>query len=267
MRGVSVAGIGTSLYLPDLKVTIDLAQGLQPMIKPKTFLITHAHMDHASGIPYVISQKALIKAPPATFYMPAVMVEPLQNIMKEWQKIDQHEYTFELLGVEAGNKYSLDSHHDFKPFKTFHRVPSLGYTIFERRNKLKREYLELSQDEIVEFKDKGVKLTEENSLPIFSYTGDTTMDFWNHNPEVLESKVLFMEVTYWDTKKSIEEARQWGHIHLFEVIDRLDDFKGEKLVFTHLSSRYSIEYARSVLQKNIPKKHWDKVDIFPRSSL
>jgi ribonuclease Z len=243
-------------------VTIDVAQGLQPMVKPKTFLITHAHMDHASGIPYIISQKALIKAPPATFYMPQVMVEPLNNIMKEWEKIDQHEYTFEFLGVDIGQKYSLDDHHYFKPFKTFHRVPSLGYTIFESRKKLKPEYLKLSQDEIVDFKNKGVELTEEISLPIFSYTGDTTMDFWSHNPQVLESKVLFMEVTYWDLKKSVEESRKWGHIHLFEVIDRLDDFKGEKIVFTHISSRYSIEYARSILKKSIPKKHWDKVDIF-----
>lgn len=236
------------------------------MAKPKTFLITHAHMDHAAGIPYIISQKALIKAPPATFYMHPEMVEPMENIMKEWLKIDGHQYTFEFLPVEVGVKYQLDNNHYFKPFKTFHRVPSVGYTIFETRKKLKTEFLNSTQQEILDQKSRGVELTEEISLPMFSYTGDTTMDFWSANPEVLTSKVLFMEVTYWDTKKSIDEAREWGHIHLYEVIDRLDDFKGEKIVFTHLSSRYSVEYARSILQKEVPKRHWDKIDIFPGST-
>ncbi len=266
VQGVSAAGIGTSLYLPELKVTIDVAQGIQPLARPKTFLITHAHMDHAAGIPYIISQKALIKAPPATFYMPEVMVEPLKNVMKEWFKIDGHEYTFEFLPVEPGIKYGLGNNHYFKPFKTFHRIPSVGYTIFETRHKLKQEFANLSQKEILDIKSRGEELTEEISLPIFSYTGDTTMDFWKANSEVLNSRVLFMEVTYWDTKKSVDDARKWGHIHLYEVIDRLDEFKGEKIVFTHLSSRYSVEYAKTILQKHIPKRHWNKVDIFPQST-
>ncbi len=90
------------------------------------------------------------------------------------------------------------------------------------------------------------------------------MKFWDENPEVLKSKVLFMEVTYWDKKKSVETAREWGHIHLDEVIDRMDDFKGEKLVFTHISSRYTPEYARKLLFERVPKVYHDMVDIFPQ---
>jgi len=221
-------------------------------------------MDHASGIPYVVSQKALIKAPVPTFYMPEVMLGPMTNILKEYQKIDSHEYEVDFRGIEIGKEYYFDKVHSFKPFKTFHRVPSCGYTVFENRKRLKKEFQNLSESEIIKLKKQKIEFTEEYSLPVFSYTGDTTMKFWDENPEVLKSKVLFMEVTYWDKKKSVETAQEWGHIHLDEVIDRIDDFKGEKLVFTHISSRYTLEYARRLLMERVPKKYHDLIDIFPQ---
>lgn len=263
MNGVSVAGQGTCFFLPESCVAIDVAQGLPFSFRAKNFLITHAHMDHASGIPYVVSQKALIKAPQPTFYMPPEMLDSMKNIIYEWQKIDGHEYEFNFKSVETGKTYELDKIHTFKPFKTFHRVPSVGYTVCETRKKLKKEFEVATQGEIVRLKRSGMELTEDIEIPLFSYTGDTTMKFWDQNPEVLKSKILFMEVTYWDKKKSVETAQEWGHIHLDEVIDRIADFKGEKLVFTHISSRYSIEYVRKLLQERVPKKYHDIVDVFP----
>lgn len=263
VNGVSVAGMGTCLYLPEIAVSIDVAQGLPFSFKSKNFLITHAHMDHASGIPYVVSQKALIKTQQPTFYMPESMVDSMGKILKEWQKIDGHEYDFDFRGVKAGEEYALDKIHSFKPFQTFHRVPSVGYTIFENRKKLKKEFQNLSEQEIVKLKKQNVDLTENISFPMFSYTGDTKMEFWGKNPEVLRSKILFMEVTYWDQKKSVKTAQEWGHIHLDEVIDRLDEFKGEKLVFTHISSRYTPEYAKKLILERVPKRYHDLVVIFP----
>lgn len=255
--------MGTCLFLPELCISIDVAQGLPFSFKSKNFLITHAHMDHASGIPYVISQKALVKAPTPTFYMPENMIEPMTKILYEWQKIDGHEYQFDFRSAKVGKIYELDKIHSFKPFKTFHRVPSMGYTIFENRKKLKKEFEYTSQAEIVQFKKSGMELTENISIPIFSYTGDTTMEFWDKNPEVLNSKILFMEVTYWDKKKTIKDAHEWGHIHLDEVIERLEEFKGEKLVFTHISSRYSPEYANKILFEKVPSQYHEKIATFP----
>jgi ribonuclease Z len=241
-----------------------VAQGLPHTFKAKTFLITHAHLDHASGIPYLISQKTLLKMKPATFYMPSAMMPSMKNIMHEWEKIDGHTYSFEFAEAKVGEEIELTPHCFFKPFKTFHRVPSVGYTIFEKRKKLKPEFADKKDREFVKMKNEGVEFTDMVKTPIFAYTGDTKIEFWEENPEVLQSKILFVEVTYLDQKKTVNDAREWGHIHLDEILPLLPEFKGEKLVFTHISSRYQGKFTQQVLQEKIPKEFHSKVDFFPR---
>ena len=73
-----------------------------------------------------------------------------------------------------------------------------------------------------------------------------------------------MEVTYIDEKKSVQNARDWGHIHLDELLPRLPFFEGEKILLTHLSSRHSIEGCERILDKRVPKGLRDKVAVFPR---
>ncbi len=262
VTGVSVAGIGTCLYLPEIGTCLDVAQGLNFAFPAKNFLITHPHMDHAAGIPYLISQKALLKQSPPIFYMPQPMIAPLIKIIAEWSKIEGHHYEFEFLATTPTLCYKLQEPYSFIPFETFHRTPSQGYTIYETRKKLKKEFQSKKESEILELKNKGIEVSEPVHLPIFSYTGDTQIEFWKKNPEVLKSKILFVETTYWDDKKSIMSAREWGHIHFDEILPLLFQFKGEKLVFMHISSRYRPEYIYKIIKSQIPQDLQQKVDLF-----
>ncbi len=195
--------------------------------------------------------------------MPKSMIEPMKRIMHEWEAMDGHEYEYYFNEAVVGKEYELSKSTYFIPFQTLHRVPSCGYTLFEKKRKLKAEFANLKEKEILELKKKKTEFTEIVNTPIFSYTGDTQIEFWKENPEVLKSKVLFLEATYIDEQKKISSARDWGHTHLLELLPLLGDFQGEKLVITHVSSRYSPKAIKAVLDQKIPPNLQGKIDFFP----
>ena len=59
-------------------------------------------------------------------------------------------------------------------FATTHTIPSLGYVVWERRNKLKEEYHGLPGDKIRDLRLSGVEVTREVRTPLLAYTGDTS---------------------------------------------------------------------------------------------
>jgi ribonuclease Z len=72
-----------------------------------------------------------------------------------------------------------------------------------------------------------------------------------------------MESTYLDDRKTIANAREWGHTHLDEIIPRLDEIESEQIVLIHISSRYSDAEALRLIKSRIPEKHHDRIVIFP----
>lgn len=257
--GKSAAGVGTSLIFPEMDFCFDVAQGTSKHVPLKHYLISHGHMDHAAGIPYIASQKSMNHLPPGTFYMPSEMVEPLTSIMKTWMKLENFEYPFNFVGVEPDREYPLKGDLFFKAFPTVHRIQSLGYTIFRRTRKLKEDLSKAGREELIRRRESGEGIHEFTDTPLLSFTGDTKIEFLESRPWVLKSKVLFVETTYLDQKKSIEEARTWGHIHLDELIPHLPRLECEKIVLIHFSRRYSRRDIQEILSKKIPKEFRERV--------
>lgn len=261
--GYTVAGVTTSIAFPEADVCFDVAQGLPFQIPYPNILISHGHMDHASGLPYLIAMKSMTSQAVPQVYMPESLVKPMSEIMRIWAGIDQHTYKFQFFGVQNGRDYQLKAPYFFRPFPTYHRVPSHGYTIFEKKKHLKPEYRALAPQDLGKLRKDGVALDEHVNEPIVSFTGDSKIEFLD-TPDVRNSKVLFMEVTYWDAKKPVSNAREWGHIHLDEVIPRLESLKCEKIVFIHASARYSTPYLKEILEARIPEHLKSRVVLFPR---
>ncbi len=262
-EGLSLSGIRTAIAMPALGICFDVAQGFPFTLNMKKFFISHGHLDHAAGIPYIISQKSMRQEAAPTFYMPTSLIEPMTEIMKQWEKIEEHHYSYHFRPVTAETIIELNPNYFIRPFRTLHRIESFGYTLFSRVKKLKPEYRQLSGPEIAELRKQNVKINDWIETPQVSFTGDTTSDFLDQAPWIKKSKILFCEATYLDESKSIEHARLWGHTHLDELIPRLGEIESEKIVLIHASSRYSDAMALRLLSERIPPEHRDRVELFP----
>ena len=263
--GYSMAGISTSLVFPDADVCFDVAQGLPFQVPISNILLTHGHSDHASGIPYLIGQKAMTGQTPPTVYMPEAITRPMRELMRVFEELDGHTYQYQFKGISPGQEAPLKAPYFAKPFATYHRVPSQGYTVYERKKTLKSEYKNLDPRELGRLRKEGAALDEFYDDPVISFTGDTKIEFLG-SPDVVRSRILVMEVTYWDQKKSVENARLWGHIHLDELIPRLDSIQSEKIVLIHASARYSTRDLKQIIEARIPEHHKSRVELFPRPS-
>jgi ribonuclease Z len=263
IKGVSLAGVGTSLVVPELSLGFDVAQGLAINSHLSTFLISHGHMDHAGGIPYIISQKALNKHLPPLFYLPESIVEPMDRILSEWALIEHYSYQYSLKAVKPGQDFALKGPYFIHVFPTMHRIPSLGFSLIKKNHRLKNQFVNLPQEQLIKIKKSGIAIQEDFSEILISFTGDTQIEFLDLAPEVKKAKVLLLEVTYIDEKKSTSEAREWGHTHLDEVIPRLHELACEQIVFIHKSRRYSDEYFNQILNQKIPKDWQARVKFLP----
>lgn len=261
--GISMAGICTHITIPELKLNFDVGFSHPKLLNSKNYLITHAHMDHAAGIPYIISNKALTKQPTANFYMPPSMIEPMTKVISLWEEMEGHTYNYNFIANQLNQFIPLQGNYYFKAFKTFHRVESNGYSLFEKKKKLKSEFHDLPKEQLIEFKKKKIKIEEENQTCIFSFTGDTKIEFLDNCDWLKNSKVLMLEVTYANEVKSIAEVREWGHIHLDELVPRLKDINSEWIVLKHFSRRHSYKQVLEILKKKLNKNDLERVVVLP----
>ncbi len=261
--GISLSGIRTSITNQQLGLCFDVAQGYPFALNMKHFFITHGHLDHAAGIPYIISQKAINHQPAAHFYMPKSLVDPMKRIMNIWEEIEQHQYNYIFTGIDENSEIEINPQMYVRPFKTVHRVDSFGYSLIQKKKKILPQYKDLSQNEIVNLKKSGQTIQALQEDILFSFTGDTQIECLDCSPQIKKSQTLFFETTYLDDRKSIEHAKKWGHTHLDELIARLPEIESEKIVLIHISSRYSTNESLAILKKKIPTKDQDRVVLFP----
>ncbi len=262
LAGTSVAGVGTCLTIPEWSVSLDVAQGFAFAVPMRHLLITHGHMDHAAGIPYLISQRALHELPPPKVYMPEVMVEPLTTIMRTWEQIEGFQYHLDFVGLKPGKRVDLQSGLYFCAFPTRHRIPAQGYTLFSEKKKLKQVYQNEDGQRLAELRQRGVEIEEWVSTPELSFTGDTQIEFLDLAPEVKKSRILVMEMTYVDESRPIERARAWGHLHLQELLPRLRELECEKIVLVHLSRRHRHHQVEALLQQVLTPLDRERVILF-----
>jgi ribonuclease Z len=262
LLGVSLAGCRTALYIPELKICFDAGFPFPFQLGADIFFITHGHLDHAAAIPYIISQKNLNNQKTAQFYMPDELVAPLSQIIKLWQQIELHDYSFDFLPIDPGGRVDLNQQFFVRSFKAHHRVAARGYTLFQVKKHLKSEFMGLPKEQLVALKSKGVEVDALDEVPLMTFSGDSQLEFLWEYDWITTSKFLLIETTYIDGRKSTDQAREWGHIHLDELIEVLPQIKAEKILLMHISSRYGDHEAQKIVAEKIPDEFKSRIQIF-----
>lgn len=260
INGFSVGSQATCLWIKSLDVLFDIGAIDNIALAVNTLLLSHAHGDHSGALMSYLSQRRLFPLPYAKIYVPAQTKDLFVQMLSICQKLEDLEYHFEIIGAEPGKRYELKKNFFFMASPVQHRVPALGYTIYEEKKKLKQEYISLSPEEIKILREKGIEIFSLVQNPVFSYLGDCTLDSYLQNEAFRKSKYLVLECTFLDSKRTMEHARHWGHIHLEEILQSPDVFsENQKLLLIHFSARYHKNYVEKVLKTKCPPCLLEKI--------
>ncbi len=116
---------------PELKLGFDL--GAQPwsFMSTPTWFITHTHLDHVAAIPVYVARRRMMKMEPPKIYLPEQAVEGVDRILKLFTRLDRGRLPCELIGIKPGDEIELSREHVVTVSATRHRVPSLGFVVWE----------------------------------------------------------------------------------------------------------------------------------------
>jgi ribonuclease Z len=174
----------------------------------------------------------------STYFLPRSIARDAEALFNAAGALDGQVIPRRLVPLEPGEDFPLGEKRWVRPFPTFHRVPSQGYTIWERRHRLRSEFRGKPPADLAELRRRGVVLDEPYDAAVLSFTGDTRIEVLEQNPELQRTETLVMECTFLDERVAVPEARAMGHVHLDELVERAELLPGGKVVLSHFSARY-----------------------------
>src|SRR5690606_29492409 len=127
---------------------------------------------------------------------------PLKRALDAMASLQRYDLTIDAVPMQPGDTTQIGPDLWVRAFRTYHSVPSLGYQLFRRVKKLKPEFRHLSGDEIRRLRESGAPIFDVVEQYELAYATDTLPRVLKAEPMLLESKVLILECTFLDERKS-----------------------------------------------------------------
>ena len=260
IEAYSVGGVETCFQVPAFDVCLDIGRCPRGAERRAVLLLTHAHIDHAAGLPYYVSLRGLLNLTPPRVYCPDFDRDRLQSILDGWAQLQADSDRCQLLGVGPGDEINLPRGHVARPFRSPHRISTVGYTIFSRRRKLKPELHGLDGAQIAERARRGEVVNEVRERAELCFPGDTRAEVIDTESTVTQARILLLECTFVGPDVSVDKARRSGHIHLDQIAERADLFDNEYILLTHFSRRHPHSHIRAEVDR-LPARLRDRIQL------
>ena len=252
--GYSVAGEESCVQVPELNVVFDIGKCPRPALTSDFCLLTHGHIDHSAGLMYSLSQRFFQGMNAGTVLCPAKIAPGITGIIQAWSALEGKIPEHTIVAMNVGDEIEVRKRLFARAFATRHTVPSLGYTLIDRREKLRPELLEqnLPNHILAAMRERGEQITYTLDVPMVAYTGDTSMPETLLQPGVADARVLITECTFFDPGHR-QRARVGHHLHVDDLLEVLPELKCELVLLSHVSRRTHLRAARAILRQGMAR--------------
>ena len=261
LHAVSVGGIETCFQLPAFDCCLDIGRCPPGAVGRSRLFLTHAHMDHAAGLPYYVSMRAMQRLEPPKVYCPAGVAPILSEILDRWTLLDSNANRCTLVPSHPGDEIPIGGDAHVQAFRSPHRVETLGYAFYRRRRKLKAHLHGLDGQAIAARARAGEDIHDTVDRCELCFPGDTSIEVLESEPTVRQARLLLLECTFIGDRPQRSWVRQGGHVHLDDIAERAELFENEAILLTHFSRRYSPSEARAAVQARLPAHLAERVHL------
>ena len=149
IEGWSRAGDETWFRVHPPGLAFDAGRGALQLAGAADVFLTHGHLDHALGVPYVLSQRSLHRDLHTRVFCPHDVVEPLAALVAAAERLERASYRFDLVPLAPGDRVEVGRGLAVEAFAADHVVPTLGYHLLKRKRRLAPQYHGMPREELI----------------------------------------------------------------------------------------------------------------------